>query len=338
MRIAELGEFGLIERVAALAPPPNAKLIVGIGDDAAVWRDGDRVQLATTDALVEGVHFRRDTTSWRDLGWKALAVNLSDIAAMGGRPDYALITLGLPPDVAVADVEEFYRGLGEAAERWGVSLAGGDMARAPCVMVIGALIGSPGAGPDGAPAWLLRSAAQPGDAIAVTGSLGASRAGLEALASGHAGERVALLIAAHHRPQPRVEEGAALLALGVRCGMDISDGLFADLGHICRASGVAARVEAPLMPVHPALEALFPERALAWALTGGEDYELLIACPGPLLREAQRRGLPLSRVGAIEDGPAGRVTVVDAAGRPMDVGSGGWDHFREAARGSTGSP
>ena len=166
MRVSDLGEFGLIERLAATvsADLPEA-LVVGIGDDAAVWRAAEGFLLATTDTLVEGVHFRREWASWQDLGWKALAVSVSDLAAMGGEPQFALVTLALPVDTEVGDIDEFYKGLRKCGAEYGVSVVGGDVVEAPQVAVTVALVGRAQIGDDGQPLLLRRDAARFGHEI-----------------------------------------------------------------------------------------------------------------------------------------------------------------------------
>ncbi|MCL6506783.1 MAG: hypothetical protein K6T59_07140, partial [Bryobacteraceae bacterium] len=177
INLRDVGEFGLIELLARELGPcaTDARLIAGIGDDAMAWHEGEAILLLTTDALVEGIHFRLDTTSWTDLGWKALAVNLSDIAAMGGAPDYAVVTLGLNDRVHVGDALALYRGMRALAERTGCVVAGGDVVRSPHDVVIGvSVLGRMPPGPAGVLSPLLRSAARPGEVVAVAGGLGAS--------------------------------------------------------------------------------------------------------------------------------------------------------------------
>jgi thiamine-monophosphate kinase len=337
-RVGGVGERGLIERVrrrpAARRPdrPPGPGVLLGIGDDAAaVTTDGRTVLLLTTDALVEGVHFRRETAAFRDVGAKALAVNLSDIAAMGGEPRYALLALALPAETPLADVEALYEGLDEMAGRHGVELVGGDTCASPdriflSVTVVGTVAGAP----------LSRRGARPGDAILVTGSLGAAAAGLAVL------DRPTLAVGAaeagavrdaHRRPVPRVAEGQRIRASGTATAMiDLSDGLATDLGHIAAESGVAAVVELAAVPIAAATRAVAaaagvpPER---WALSGGEDYELLFTAAADtadrLAAEVSAAtGTPVRRIGRIEAGAGPRF--LDREGRPVAVAAG-FDHF-----------
>jgi len=328
MKVSELGEFGLIELLAGIASRQrDGRLIIGIGDDAAAWRGDGAVQLATIDSLIEKVHFSLKTTTWEELGWKALAVNLSDIAAMGGAPGYALVSLALPPDTDVDNVTAMYRGMMALAEPSGVAVVGGDTCAAPLVSVTVALFGSAADG------LLTRSGARPGDQVAVTGYLGSSAAGLEMLtrqlrfdpATGD------YLRRAHLRPVPRVAEGQALSARGVRAGIDISDGLLADLGHVAASSGLGARVTAEQVPVHPAVREAFGEQALEMALGGGEDYELLFTAPAGIM-DGTRAALacPVTVIGEMVAGKAGEVCLLEK-GRPRAAGRRGWEHFRTQA-------
>lgn len=322
----------LRERVAARRGARSAGgLELGIGDDAAVWRPAPgALEVITTDALVEDVHFRLRTTTWEDLGWKALAVNVSDLAAMGATPRYALVTVGLRPQLAVADVLALYDGMLELGERFSIDLVGGDIVAAPVFMVNITAIGE-AAGP-----LLRRDAGRPGDLLAVTGTLGASRGGLTLLEAGRRPpDGPQRLFQAHLRPEPRVREGAALVAAGVRCGMDLSDGLLGDAARICERSDVMAVIEASRVPVDPALAATFPDRAIQMALGGGEDYELLCAAPAEIVDRATQAlaalGTPLTVVGRLapreESGPL--VRVLGPTGEPLALDEQSWDHFRE---------
>ena len=334
MRIKELGEFGLIDRLNRLVVgqrrgPDNGalfaiRLTVDTGDDTAAWKPGVATELLTTDTVVEGVHFTRSTTPWRDLGWKSLASNISDIAAMGGLPLFALVTLGLSPEAEVEEVEELYGGLLEISNQYGVAIVGGDVVSSPVTFVTVCLTGLHPGQP------MLRSAAQIGDQVAVSGYLGGSGGGLRLMldqleASAEASN---YLRQCHRRPLPAVAEGRALAEAGVTAAMDLSDGLAGDLPKLCRSSGVSARLYADRIPVHPLLRQAFPDGYLDLALNGGEDYLLLFTATAETVRKVIP-SLPegASVVGEIVPGESGLVTMVEPSGVEKVVGSGGWDHF-----------
>ncbi len=334
MQIRDLGEFGLIERLNGMVTrerrgPDNGaahnfRLLVDTGDDTAAWASADATELFTTDTVVEGIHFTRDTTPWPDLGWKALASNISDIAAMGGLPLYALITLGLPPETEVTDIEELYRGMLEIGEQYGVAIVGGDMVRSPVAFVTVALTGVRTGSP------MLRTSARVGDLVAVTGFLGSSGGGLKLMLEGLAapGDASEFLREAHRRPQPAVAEGQLLSEAGVMTAMDVSDGLADDLSKLCLASGLAARIYADRVPVHPYLRQAFPDNFLDSALNGGEDYILLFTAPEDTVKDVLAR-LPdgAATLGEIVDGRPGQVTLVGSNGEETVVSRAGWDHF-----------
>jgi thiamine-monophosphate kinase len=337
--VRDLGEFGLIERLTkkvaeARLTPPSAgdfQLRLGIGDDAAAWRVGHGVEVSTTDTLVEGAHFTRQTIPWPDVGWKLMAANLSDIAAMGATPLYATITLGLPSNLPVADVDRLYDGILQACSRYATMVVGGDVVSAPIVFVSATLNGVTAAEP------LTRTAARPGDAVAITGPLGASAGGLRLLQRirpGPGGPDSALdgvsgaLIDAHRRPEPRLQEGQRLLRAGIRCAMDVSDGLVADLSKLCHASGVAAQVREDRVPVDANLQKVLPEEALQLALNGGEEYELLFTGPPAILQRVTAE-LPHSAIiGEVTAEEPGQVLVLDSTGDQVQVTASGWDHLR----------
>ena len=332
MRVRDIGEFELIDLLAETlgTEDPGPHLRVAIGDDAAAWDGLAGATVLTTDTMVEGVHFALDRTSWRDLGWKAMAVNLSDVAAMGCAPAYSVVSLGLRGDLPVDGLTEIYLGMIDACRRFGGAVVGGDIVRSPVFFVTVAMTGM--AGGDGTP-LLLRAAARPGDRVAVTGSLGGSAGGLRMLAEGLAFENdtASYLRDAHNRPTPRVREGALLRRSGVLAAIDVSDGLVADLDKLCGASGVGAVVRSELLPVDERLRTAFPEEWLRLALSGGEDYELLFTAP-PRTMDAALSALeiPATIVGDIVAGPRG-ASVLDPDGRPVTVESGGWDHFRDSS-------
>jgi len=328
MKASDLGEFGLIDLLAKIAPQggPEHHMVVGIGDDAAAWQGDDSAVLATTDAMVEGVHFTTGTPWW-ELGWKALAVNLSDIAAMGGVPGHALVNLSLPSNTEVDDVTQLYRGMAELANQQKVAVVGGNITSAPVVMITVTVIGR------GLKEGILRrSAAAPGDRIAVTGYLGSAASGLRMLTGGlkFPPEAAALLKKAHLQPQPRIAEGQILVKQGVRAAIDISDGLVPDLGHVCAASKVGATVRVNAVPVHPQMQEAFGKDALKMALTGGEDYELLFAAKERVVEEVKAalgENCPVTVIGAITGGTG--VVLLGDDGKPYHIDGPGWDHFQK---------
>lgn len=298
-------EIALIERLRRWAGPARG-LKAGIGDDCAILRPAEDADLLlTTDLLIEDVHFHRDTHTAADLGHKALARGLSDIAAMGGLARFCLVSLALPPWASARWVEGFYRGLLALAKRWKVALAGGDLARSArlaCDIVVA------GWAPRGAA--LKRDGARAGHAIFVTGELGGSALGLK-LRSGPAWRR-------HLRPQPRLEQGAALRKrFRVSAAMDITDGLSLDLHRLALASGVEAHLDGPLP--------LFPGASIEQALHGGEDYELLFTAPAGARLPKTIAGVAVTRIGEIRAGKPGRVLY---AGKPLPPL--GYDHFRSS--------
>ncbi len=326
MKVWELGEFGLIDLIAELVGKSSRdEFIMGIGDDASVWRADSAVQIGTTDVLIQDVHFTLDIASWRDLGWKALAINISDIAAMGGKPGYALVSLGLPPETELDSVVELYRGLMEIAATYDVEVCGGNVSRAPVVIINLSLIG------ESSENILTRSAALPGDQIAVTGYLGQSAAGLRALRSGlqFDDRTIAFFREAHFRPFPRVAEGRILVENGVKAAIDLSDGLAADLTHVCKASNVGAYVWVDRLPIHPLVKAAFTEESSGLAISGGEDYELLFTAKGEVIdRIKELISIPVTVIGEIVSDKPGQVTLYDEQGKVIDWALGGWDHFR----------
>jgi thiamine-monophosphate kinase len=328
MNVGELGEFGLIDLIAGLVGEPSrSDTVLGIGDDASVWRPSG-LQIGTTDALIQDVHFTLDTATWRDLGWKALAINISDIAAMGGVPCRALVSLGLPPATDVEDVLNLYRGMLELASDFSVDICGGNVSSAPVVVVNLAVMGET-SGPT-----LTREAARPGDSVAVTGYLGHAAAGLAMLSASlrFDSDTMELLRRAHLRPRPRVEEAKVLVRSGVRAAIDLSDGLLGDLGHICRASQVGARIRVHDLPVHPLVKTAFGERSVDMAVSGGEDYELLFAAEDDVI-ERVRSALPgpVTLVGEIVADDPGKVTLLGERGEVLEHAGRSWDHFGPVA-------
>jgi thiamine-monophosphate kinase len=330
VKVSQLGEFNLIDRLAEViknscrtGAPSWHNLVMGIGDDAAVWQNESGQMLATTDCLIQGVHFTLETTTWHDLGWKSMAANLSDIAAMGGSPRYALITTGLPEDTQSEDVIELYRGMTELAARHDVAIVGGDTSAAPAVFINVALLAKAGEH------LLTRGAARSGEAIAVTGNLGAAAGGLRLLTEHREITKSdSKLREAFLKPLPRIEEGELLLAEGVRCAIDVSDGLLGDLEHICQRSGLGAQIDTFRVPVHPALADVFGPEALEMALAGGEDYELIFTAPKHIVeRVAAKSVCPITIIGIITAENPGKVTLFGPNAQSVSLDHQGWQHF-----------
>ena len=330
--LSQIGEFGLIARLARFCPTASPRLQLGIGDDAAIVAVPPRRQLlVTTDILVERVDFDRRVWSFSKLGEKALAVNLSDVAAMGGRPSVFFVGLSLPPQATVREVDALYRGLGRAARRYGVALGGGDLSAAPVWSIAITLLGEIERG-----AALTRSGAKVGDWLCVTGTLGDSGAGLDLLRTPHGaairGRR--FLIDRHQRPTPRLVCGQLLAGRRLAsAAIDLSDGLASDLRRVCEASGVGAEVDLRTLPLSPALKAYAAavgRDPVDYALGGGEDFELLFTVPPTSLDRALRLAtaeVPITAIGRVLPRRAG-LRVIDASGarRPLPVA--GYEHFK----------
>jgi len=337
MKIAELGEFGLINLIQSISDefrnpeqPSWQRLLIGIGDDTAAWQGDTHIQLATTDTLVQDIHFDLDIVTWEELGWKALAVNLSDIAAMGGVPQYALVSLACPGEIEVENISKLCRSVAALGANFGVAIVGGNLTAAAnlvvSITVLGRSINR---------SILKRSAATPGEQIAVTGHLGLSAAGLEMLKGKISldTETANTFRKGHLQPVPRVKEGQTLVEQGVKTAIDISDGLVADLDHICQASKVNARVDIAQLPVHPLVEANFPNY-LELALCRGEDYELLFTADKAVVNQARRAlDCPVTVIGdVVKQSLPNRVTLLDSNGNVVSYNTGGWEHFKESNR------
>tara|TARA_B100000586_G_C20086955_1_gene418125 strand:- start:596 stop:1627 length:1032 start_codon:yes stop_codon:yes gene_type:complete len=327
-------EFELISRLAELCDDvdtsASGSILTGIGDDAAVVSTTTGEILLTTDAMVDGVHFRSDDKRWQDIGWKCAVSNLSDIAAMGGIPDHALVTLGVPVAVAADSYEELYVGMNHAFDKFGGKIVGGDVVSSPVMFINLALTGHPSAGPNGKPSWMTRDAANIGDLVCVTGPLGGSSGGLETLLSKKDNQGKEILINRHFHPTPRIKLGQKLIKLGVKCGMDISDGLVDDLKKLARSSGTSILIDMPAIPVESELLPIFGTESIEHALNGGEDYELLFTAPSVIVKDIQLK-IPseISVIGRVvaDNIQDGKVTVHDANGYEYEPQRKGWDHL-----------
>jgi thiamine-monophosphate kinase len=329
MKVHEAGEFGLIEMIAkTVGKTGGGKLLIGIGDDAACWR-AEGLQIATIDTLIEDIHFNFKNITWRELGWKSMAVNLSDIAAMGGRPHYALVSLGITGDTETESVVDLYKGMLELAKKFEVQIIGGDTVAAPVTAITLTIIGET----ENEDEILKRSAAKPGDLIAVTGTFGASAAGLAVMQRKLTFDKKteSTLREAHFKPTPRINEGLALVKNAVKSAIDVSDGLLGDLEKLCFASGVGAKLYSDRIPIHPAVLESFGNEAVKLALTGGEDYELIFTAPQKIVNVIKRElACSVTVVGEIVKGKG--VEVLDEDGNEFLWRSAGWDHFAKRKR------
>lgn len=337
MKLTELGEFNFIDRITPGCDTGEpSHVIQGIGDDAAITTHAEGVQLVTTDLLIERVHFIRGTISPYQLGYKALAVNLSDIAAMGGTPHDGYVSIAVPVDVPVEELDAMYDGMKDLARASGVNLLGGDTTGSRqdlCINIV--VIGS--APPDQV---LLRSAARVGDRIVVTGTLGDSAGGLAILLSDPEvpTDVAATLLRAHFEPEMYLEEARLFAASGlVHAAIDLSDGLASDLRHVCRRSGVGAIVDVASIPLSDELRTLCAATGadpLQLALCGGEDYRLLVTVDPSGMDELRRRitratGRELYDVGTIVPEAGIRLQALD--GSSSALSASGWDHFTSTA-------
>ena len=309
-----MNEFDVIGKLPGLLPPAPSEVLVPIGDDCAVLRLGGGTWAAASDMLVSGRHFKGWATP-ADIGYKAVTVNVSDVAAMGGTPRFVLVSGAVPdPETALG----VFEGVAEACGRFGVYPLGGDTTRSDILTVDVSILGELEAAP------VLRSGARVGDLLAVTGELGASAAGLLALEAGTSGfDR---LKERHLRPRPRVEAGLAAGRLGVGAMIDLSDGLASDVRHVCEKSGVGCTVDLDLLPVSGdtrELAAALERDPEILAATGGEDYELLVSAPEQVLKAlAETVETPVTVVGEVTGSG-----IYFRRGRGAAEDLSGWDHF-----------
>ena len=339
--IGEVGEDAAVARFRELASSALGEaVLIGPGDDTAAFRmEEGRIVLFTCDMMTEGIHFRREWSGAEEIGWKAMAQNISDIAAMGGEPRFAVASVAMPGEAEAEFAEDLARGLISAASSYGAALVGGDLVGSTGPIVVDVAL----MGVVEEELLLRRRGARPGDAILVTGSLGASAAGLALLSRGAAGRRspeVKRVLQAHRTPRPRVAEARAIAgSRRATAMMDVSDGIAQDLARLCRESGVGARVRTDRIPVDAACAAVakeLGEDALEWAAGGGEDYELLVTCPAAAAEEiaaavSEKTDTPVAVIGEItrEEG----VSFLGADGEARMVGPG-FDHF--GRRGAAG--
>lgn len=301
--MVRMGEFELLARIRERLPASGPRTHLGSGDDAAVTVPGGATA-TSVDALVDGVHFHRDLASPAQIGHKALATALSDLAAMGAETGEAYVVLGLPPDFGDEECIEMLDGMAALAGETGTDLVGGDLTRSDQLFLAITVVGH-APSPD---AFVTRGGARPGEALVLTGEIGAAAAGLELLESRNP-ETDPVMVQRQLEPTPRLAAGQALARAGATAMIDLSDGLGADARHLARASGVKLEIEAGTVPLAPAAVALSEAtgRDPWWLLGGGEDYELLASVPTSRLEEAtaavlSKGGTALTQVGAVQAG------------------------------------
>ncbi len=333
MLLRDLGEFGFIGRISALCKIHGSDVIRGIGDDCAIIKISPHENLLiTTDIMVERVHFQINLQTARSIGAKALAVNLSDIAACGGTPKQAFVSIAIPEHLDVAWLEDLYRGISELAAEFEVDILGGDTTRSLTDLVINILV----TGLTRNDETLFRNGAQQGDVIAISGPLGHSAAGLELLQKPRESSTqiYSPLINAHLQPKPHISVGRILAESGAcNAAIDISDGLSSDLGHLCKQSGLGATIFEETIPVAELLRQASRELTadcLEWILNGGEDYVLLAAIRPQKFREvklaATEAGADLIEIGQFVSGS--EMKLIKKSGIVVDLVPKGWDHFR----------
>jgi thiamine-monophosphate kinase len=339
MDLSKLGEFGLISRFQSRLKYRSPQVIKGIGDDCAVLSlDNGNYQVLTTDALVESVHFNLKTHTPEQLGWKTMAVNISDIAAMGGQPKFAVISVGIPKTVPVDFLDRFYKGLNQASQKYKVALVGGDTVASPKHLFINLTL----LGETLKKKVYTRSGARPGDKIYVTGTLGDSALGLKILESPRRKWKGSetlqkKLIQRHLKPEPRVEVASWLAKSKFRVTsmIDISDGLAQDLGHILKAGKVGAELWESAIPISKPLakySLINGLPALELALEGGEDYELLFTlAPEDVnyldTESITKVDLPVTQIGEISARKGIRLTPKDGRSKTLQR-PGGFNHFK----------
>jgi thiamine-monophosphate kinase len=344
MKLSNLGEFGLIHEIKRISSRKKPTVTLGIGDDAAAVKIiGSNLLLATTDMLIEDVHFDLSCTDFYSLGWKSAAVNVSDIAAMGGIPRFCLTSLGITPDLSVENISDFYRGFNALLARHKTVLVGGDTCSSRNDLNISVTV----LGEVEKRNMVTRSGAKSGDGIFVTGTLGDSAAGLELVQAGPRGRDAASrkgelnpayrysrpemrrLIEHHLRPAPRAEWGRKIALSGCANAMiDISDGISSDLSHICEQSKVGAVLDSSKIPLSADLLKLMNQLGktlLHYALSGGEDYELLFTVPPAKMKKLKSLKIPVTKIGEITR--ARGVFIVDGQNRKRRLEPTGYNHF-----------
>jgi thiamine-monophosphate kinase len=331
--ISSISEFELIERLNNIIVANSSSnfssenIILGIGDDAAVVTHTGKKEVVTTDTMVENTHFVYETVDFRDLGWKSLATNYSDIAAMGCTPFYSVVNLGLRPTQKISDIEDIYKGLCDLTNEMGGAIIGGDIVKSDTFFISITVTGF-----SENDNILTRNGAQVGDYIFVTGHLGCSKAGLEIILN--TPERIDLnenihFMKSHTRPTPRVKEGLELSNAGITTAMDISDGLLNDLKKMCDSSKVGANIFIESLPADDHLKNRYPEKWDEMVISGGEDYELLFTANTEMIFNLNDfSNSELISIGKITERNSG-LRILDSHGNLKTYSETGWDHFKD---------
>ena len=337
MKVKEISEFELIRLLSKTLSDnyktsgfnTNYNEVVGLGDDAAAWDAPEGRQVFTTDALVNNVHFDLRFISPIDLGWKSMIASQSDIAAMGFNPLFSTVSLGLSGEENLDMLTDLYKGLAEAATQFGGKVVGGDTVKSETLFISISMLGcDPSRESKTNP--LNRSSAKPGDVVAVTGTLGSSIGGLRILKDETRSlPRCQSLIKAHTRPKAQIDAGVWLAQHGITCATDISDGLLADLGNICKASKVGAEIDINSLPIASDLKSVFPNDWKEFSLTGGEDYQLVFTGTRSLIANAiTALETPASIIGEITNEHS-EIKVLSSEGLAEHYTSDGFDHFKD---------
>lgn len=335
MNISKFGEFNLINHLMEVISKDNLDIInnlselgyalsVPSGDDSAVWNSLDNSHVVTVDALVDKVHFNLDYISWEQLGSKSVSVNLSDIAAMGAKPIFITINLGINNEIKVEDLTSLYLGIMNKCKIYNVAVIGGDIVRSRdffiSISAYGALKQN---------GVLKRSGALVNDLIAITGNIGSSYGGYKILSENiDINDKLAKdhLINSHNNPIPRVNEGLELLNLGANSAIDISDGLLDDLNKLCKSSNVGAEIHSNDLPIDSYLKIAFRDDYLDYALNGGEDYELLFTAQNDVMKKIKNNiNTNITIIGKIIEK---EIIILDELGNEINIDPKGWDHFK----------
>ncbi len=331
--VTDIGEFGLIERIQKIVPNTvHPDVVLSIGDDTAVFKKNDSVYyIATCDIQIQNTHFRIENTTHYNLGRRAMAVNLSDIASMGGTPLFALVSLGIPPNIKTEHFEQLYKGLCDQIGETGGHIIGGNLSKSSDIIIIDIFL----LGEVEASNIIYRKGAQPGDRIFVTGHLGSSAAGFSILENENTALRITFpeLVEAHLLPQPQMQTGRQLALSGyVTAMLDISDGLAGDLMHLCKSSGVGAQIYQNKLPISNSLTkaaSLLSKDTLNWSLYGGEDYQLLFTVkpdtPASVIEEISKK-TKLTEIGTIISDK--KMWLVDEYKNKQQLFPDSWDHFK----------